>query len=243
MNWVLGGAITDHFVISAIGKLTVMLFGAATGDVISVLWLAGVGMITVGSAEHLLLDYRVGHLTGTSPRAMFQAQFFAALVGCFVTPLSYSLFISAFEITESGKYTAPGGVGLRALAVLFTDGFDSLPGHVLYFIVPTVLFGLANSLLNDFLPPRYTRYLPNTMAFALGFYVKASYPLNGLIGAGIKWIWTQVHAPTAKKYSSVVAGGMIAGEGLAAVSQALLSIVGVEQPRGMAISFGMPVAK
>merc|ERR1711972_843304 len=76
----LGGAITDTFVISAIGKLTVMIFGAATGDIVHVLWLAGVGMITVGSAEMLLADFRVGWLTGTSPRAMFKAQFCAALV-------------------------------------------------------------------------------------------------------------------------------------------------------------------
>ena len=235
----LGGALTGTFLISAAGKLMILIFGSLTGGVLSSLWIAGVGMITIGSTEQLLVDYQVAHLTKTSPSAMFKAQLIAATVGFFVTPLSYRLFMDAFEITSDGLFTAPGGVAMRALAVIFSDGWHQLPGNIAYFVLPSVLIGLTMSILNDILPEKHARYVPNTMAFAIGFMVNGSFAINTMLGALIRLVWSTFSPLSENNYCAIIAGGMIAGEGLAAISQAIMAIARVQPPEAMAISFGV----
>lgn len=233
----LGGALTGTFLISAVGKIVIIVFGSFSGSIMGALWLSGIGMITVGSTEQVLVDYQVAHLTKTSPRQMFKAQLVAAFIGVFITPLSYSLFMNAFEITENGHFTAPGGVALRSLAVMVVNGFSDLPGHIEYFIAPSIVLALLMSCANDFFPEAYRRYVPNAMAFSFGFYVNASFPLNMLIGQIVKYTWDKFDPSSQHRLGPIVAGGMIAGEGLAAVSQALVSMCGIESPQSMALSF------
>ena len=235
----LGGAITGTFLISAVGKLLLVILGPLCSSVMGALWISGVGMVTVGSTEQLLVDYYVGHVVGTSPRHMFIAQIFGASVGFFATPLSYQLFIDAFPITATGQFTAPGAVALRACAVLFVDGFDLLPLNVVYFVVPSALLALLFSVLNDLLPENQRQWVPNTMAFAIGFFVNGAYPINILIGGIIQAVWRKVNVKHNERFGAVVAGGLIAGEGLAAILQACLAMASIEAPSVLAVTFSV----
>jgi OPT family oligopeptide transporter len=54
----LGAALTDVGLVSAIGKFIIICFGSWAGDIITALWMAGLGMAAVGSSNDLLADYR-----------------------------------------------------------------------------------------------------------------------------------------------------------------------------------------
>jgi hypothetical protein len=71
---VLGGALTNIALVSAIGKFVIICMGHLSGDVVQALWLAGIGMVMIGSASDLIGDYKVGFLAGATSRNMLKAQ-------------------------------------------------------------------------------------------------------------------------------------------------------------------------
>ena len=235
----LGGALTGTFLISGIGKLLIVALGLWCPSVLGALWVAGLGMITVGSNEQLLVDYQVAHVTHTSPRELFQAQVIAATVGFIVTPLSFGVFLEAFPITESGAFTAPGGVALRALAVSVVSSELQLPQHLSTFLGGSILLALSLSLAQDLLSEssRWHKWVPTTSAFAIGFFVNGSFPLNALMGWTVKRVWQYWKPGHEQRLGPVVAGGWIAGEGLAAIAQAVFAIAGIHPSPRLAIDF------
>merc|ERR1712185_346514 len=130
----IGAAITDTALLSACGKLIIVVLGGFVPSFKHLLLIAGVGISIVGGTNDMLADYQTAYLLGTSPKSMFYGQVFGASLAVFVTPLSYSLLKKAFDISLDGSFTAPGALALRSLGVLFTQGFDILPKNSGYFI-------------------------------------------------------------------------------------------------------------
>eukprot|EP00808_Paulinella_micropora_P032277 g68502.t1 len=232
------GAMLGRVRVSAVGKFIIICFGAWSQSMLGVLWLAGLGMVTVGSSNDLLTDYKVAHLTRTPARAMFKAQVFGALVSCIFMPLVYALFLHAFPITPHGNFSAPGAVALRAMAALFVNGFSALPPHVGAFVLVFSVLCLINNLATDLGPPHLNPWLPNSIAFAVGGYIAPSFGLNPALGFLIAAGWRRRDPAQAKRCVATLGAGLIAGEGIAATMQALLALAGVEPPPSMAISFG-----
>lgn len=235
----LGSALTDTALISAIGKFILIVFSPFAGNITSALWLAGVGMVTVGSSNDLLSDYVVAHQTKTSPRNMFYAQLFAACTSLLMMPILYTTFLEAFPISASGngQFTAPGAVALRALAFLFSEGLSTVPPAALVLSVVTSVAVLINNILKDTLPKRYSKWLPASIAVAIGGYVAPSYAINPLIGFIIASVWLKKSRTNATTYLPALGAGLIAGEGLAAIVSAIVILAGGIAPVGMAIHF------
>ncbi|GFS28948.1 YELLOW STRIPE like 1 [Actinidia rufa] len=80
----------------------------------------------------LMQYFKIGNLTLTSPRAMLLSQAIGTAKGCVVSPLSFFLFYSAFDVgNPNGEYKAPYAVIYRNLAIWGVQGFSVLPCHCL----------------------------------------------------------------------------------------------------------------
>jgi len=236
----IGAAITDTALLSATGKMLIMILGAAIPEMQHLLIIAGLGIAVVGGTNDMLADYQTAHLLGTSPRAMFIGQLFGATVAAFVTPLSYQTLKGAFAITSTGAFTAPGAMALRDLSLLFTQGWDILPENSLFFVGAMAALALVNNVLKDALPEQYAKYLPNTMAFAIGGYVAdISYGVNPALGYMLAAWFRGAFPGSAEQLIPALAGGLIAGEGIGSVVQASLSVLGLDPPASLAIHFGV----
>eukprot|EP00808_Paulinella_micropora_P011468 g23921.t1 len=232
-----GAAETDVALVSAVGKFVIICMGDWVGTMNGILFLAGLGMVTVGSSGDLLGDYKVAALCGTPPRKMLQAQVIGAIPAVCVMPLIYRAFLAAFPITPAGNFTAPGAVALRALASMFTSGFGLLPPHVSLLVLAFALLALLNNLVRDFGPAAWRPYLPSSMGFVVGGYIAPAFGLNPFFGFLIAEAWRRSSPKSAAKLLPALSAGMIAGEGIGATLEAFVTLAGCAPPAGMAISF------
>ncbi|KAG9148411.1 hypothetical protein Leryth_023604 [Lithospermum erythrorhizon] len=98
-------------------------------------------------------DFKTGHLTLTSPRAMLVSQLFGTAVGCIVAPLTFFLFYNAFDVGDlDSEYKAPYALIYRNMAILGVRGLSALPSHCLQLCYGFFTFAVAANLLRDFVP-------------------------------------------------------------------------------------------
>jgi hypothetical protein len=63
-------------------------------------------------------------------------QLIGSAMGCFVAPLVFYMFYTAFPIGQDGSaYAAPYATVYRAMAILGTQGFSALPSHCLQLFI------------------------------------------------------------------------------------------------------------
>ena len=216
---------TDINPVGGMGKVTQLVYGAvAPGVMTTNLMAAAVTGAGASQAGDMMQDLKTGHLLGASPRKQFLAQLIGICFGVvFVVPV-YALFTASYEI-GGDKLPAPAAFAWKAMAELLAKGTDALPAFALEAALIAAIVGIVLPLLRKV--PKIAPYVPSGLAMGIAFIIPAFYSLVIVYGM-VGWlIWRRVSPGTVDKYNFALASGLVAGEGLMGIVNAVLTIFGV----------------
>jgi uncharacterized oligopeptide transporter (OPT) family protein len=176
--------------------------------------------ITAGAAAHsadLLTDLKSGYLLGGNPRKQTISQLFGVLAGTLVCVPVYQIVVDPKKL-GSPEMPAPSAKVWEAVARLFVEGFGKLrEQHVLEAVVIGAVLGVVLTLLEEFLPQRYRRWVPSATGLGIAGVVPAFNSISMFGGALAAWILSKASPKTDAMYTVSTASGLIAGESLMGV--------------------------
>ncbi|KAM0262794.1 hypothetical protein ACHAQJ_001588 [Trichoderma viride] len=241
-----GGAVTDTAPLTASSKASQLVFGGITKghypihDAQRINLIAGnIASGTADVATNLVSDFRVGFLLRTPPKLQFYAQAAGALVSIFLAPGIFVLFMAAYpcirdQTIEDCPFSAPSVVAWQAVAEAVTLPKLPIPlSSGIFAIVCGVVCAMQALIKNFYLVgPRekYRDYLPNWMSIGVAWVlgIDSGYANAILFGSITSWWWRKYFAKGFDTYAFSVAAGLVAGEGLAGVVNAALTLGGVD---------------
>jgi putative OPT family oligopeptide transporter len=211
--------------IGAIGKISQLSTGITSPeDTTANLMGANVAGGAAGQSADLLNDFKAGHLVGTPPQPQVVAQCFGVLTGSVVGSLVYLRLIpdpAHMLITE--EWPAPAVATWKVVAETLSRGLESIPTSALWAIAVAGAIGVAASLLEH---RRGSRWLPSMPAVGLAMVIPASLSITMFLGSLLAKTIERWRPNVAQRFVIAAASGLIAGESLAGVGQALLGILG-----------------
>ncbi|CAK7335819.1 unnamed protein product, partial [Dovyalis caffra] len=229
-----GAGLTDINMAYNYGKVALFVLAALSGRENGVVAaLAGCGLIksVVSVACILMQDFKTAQLTFTSPRAMFLSQVIGTAIGCVTAPSSFFLFYKAFDVGNPyGEFKAPYALIYRNMAILGVEGFSALPQHCLQLCYGFFAFAIAINLVRDFSPQKVGQWMPLPMVMGVPFLIGASFAIDMGIGSLFVLIWHKRNTKKAELMVPAVASGLICGEGLWTLPEAVLAIAQIRPP-------------
>jgi uncharacterized oligopeptide transporter (OPT) family protein len=204
--------------ISAMGKITQLTFGVMLRNNSTANLMAA--SITAGASAHsadLLTDLKSGYLLGGNPRQQTISQLFGVLAGTLVCVPVYAIVVTP-EKLGSDELPAPSAKVWQAVAEMFAKGLGALPPHTGKAILIGAIVGIVLTLLEEFLPPRYRRWIPSPTGLGIAGVIPAFNSLSMFAGAVIASIVARYDPKVDEKYTIPVASGLIAGESLMGVT-------------------------
>jgi OPT family oligopeptide transporter len=207
---------TDIAPLGAMGKMTQFFYAIASpGQPVTNLMTANV---TAGAASHtsdLLGDLKSGYILGAKPRQQFFAQLFGVAAGTLACVPAYNLLVPNADVLGT-KFAAPAALIWKATAEVLSFGLQAIPPSALNVAVYTIIFGIAVTLLEHFVPAS-RKWLPSPTGLGLGLVLPFGNSFSIFLGALVAWIVMRVNRPWGEKYIIPVSSGVIAGESLMAV--------------------------
>ncbi|AQK44936.1 Probable metal-nicotianamine transporter YSL11 [Zea mays] len=230
-----GSGLTDWSLASTYGKLAIFVIGAwagaSHGGVLVGLAACGVMMSIVGTASDLMQDFKTGYLTLASPRSMFISQVIGTAIGCVTAPCVFWLFYKSFDIGASGgAYPAPYAIMYRNMSILGVDGLSLLPKNCLTLCYIFFAVSFTINLIKDLVPKKVAKFIPIPMAAAIPFYLGPYFAIDMFLGSVILFFWEWKNKAEADSFGPAVASGLMCGDGLWALPQAVLSLANVKPP-------------
>jgi uncharacterized oligopeptide transporter (OPT) family protein len=209
---------TDVTPIGALGKITQLMYGfIAPSNITTNLMTAS---ITAGASSHsadLLTDLKSGYLLGGNPRKQTISQLFGVLAGTLVCVPVYAIIAQPAKLT-SGELPAPAAKVWAGVAELLAEGFHKLPQGALWAMAVGGALGIVLTLLEEFLPERYRKWVPSSTGLGIAGVVPAYNSISMFLGALLAWLLAKASPKTDEKYTVPVASGLIAGESLMGVA-------------------------
>lgn len=231
---------TDINPTGGMGKVTQLVFGGvgqttdagATALMTTNLMTAGVTAAGASQSGDLMQDLKTGRLLGASPRKQIIAQLFGIAAGVLVAVPIFKLFQAAGEADPeaaigSENVPAPAAQAWRAMAEVLSTGFENLPTHALWAILGGLFVGAFLPIFRRLAPEGVRTWIPSGLAFGIAFIIPAYYSVAMFLGAVILMVWKAASPTSAKLLAIAVASGLIAGEGLMGVVNAVLTVLGI----------------
>ena len=182
------------------------------------------GTIAVTS-EALMQDYKSGQVIGSNPRMLTIAQLIAAPVGSLATAIVYPLLRDKFGIGPEGL-SSPISVKWAGFAELLTQGFNALPKGCFIGLLVGMAVGIILTLLAEKLSEKAAERVPSPSAIGIGMLIPASVLITFVLGGVAQLIWAKLGAKSEETIRIPLASGLIAGEAILAVVQAILAATG-----------------
>lgn len=238
---------TDVNPISTVAKASQLIFGgvskgAAIAQNPARLLNLTAGVIAGGSAAQasdMTGDLKTGYLLRAKPRNQFIAQLFGSVVAIFLTSGLFILFTKAspciLHPPETGEctYSAPSVSAWVAVAIAVTSPKLPIPPSSGYTAIGLGIASVLTLLLKHFvIPKKYHPYIPNWNAIGLAFVVQQTfYPIAMAAGSAFNYFWHKRNPASYDMYMFAIAAGLLAGEGMGGVFQALLAVAKVDGSR------------
>ncbi|KIM46755.1 hypothetical protein M413DRAFT_261954 [Hebeloma cylindrosporum] len=235
---------TDVNPVSTVAKASQLIFGGIskgaglTGKPAQTLNLAA-GVIAGGSAAQasdMTGDLKTGYLLRAKPRNQFIAQLCGSVVSVFLTSGLFILFAKAspciIDVDQTGSctYGAPSVAAWAAVPVAVTSPKLPIPASSGYTAIALGIVSVATLLVRNYLiPKKYWGYVPNWNAIGLAFVVpQVYYSIAMAVGSSVNYFWMLRNPAGYDMYMFAISAGLLAGEGLGGVFQALLAVIGVD---------------
>jgi uncharacterized oligopeptide transporter (OPT) family protein len=211
--------------IGAIGKVSQLGTGVmAPGEMTANLIGANVAGGAAGQSADLLNDFKAGLAVDAPPRAQVLAQVFGVLTGSVVGTWVYLRLIpdpGAMLITE--EWPAPAVATWKVVAEALANGLGAVPESALWAVVIGIAVGVASALLEH---RRTPAWLPSMPALGLAMVIPASLSITMFLGSLVALTLARFNPSLAQRFVIAAASGLIAGESLTGVVEALLGIIG-----------------
>ncbi|MCB9523417.1 MAG: OPT/YSL family transporter [Myxococcales bacterium] len=216
---------TDINPVGGMGKVTQLVYGGlapgATGTNLMAAAITGAGASQAGD---MMQDLKTGHLLGASPRKQFLAQLIGIMAGVVLVIPVYSIFTSAYQVGGE-KLPAPAAHAWKAMAELLTKGFDALPAMAGTAVLVAGIVGIAIPLLRKV--DAIKKWVPSGLAMGIAFIIPAYYSMVMFYGLIAWFIWKKINPGAVSKLDFALASGLVAGEGLLGIVNAVLTMLEV----------------
>lgn len=137
----------------------------------------------------------------------------------------YNIFTTGYELGDD-KLPAPAAMAWKAMAELLAKGLDALPPQAGMAVLLATLVGIAIPLLRKV--ESIKDWVPSGLAMGISFIIPAYYSLVMFYGMVAWFIWKRRNPTAVEKFNFALASGLVAGEGLMGIVNAVLTILGVE---------------
>ncbi|RDB27912.1 hypothetical protein Hypma_002189 [Hypsizygus marmoreus] len=235
---------TDVNPVSTVAKASQLIFGGIAKasnlpqDPARTLNLTA-GVIAAGSAAQasdMTGDLKTGYLLRAKPKNQFIAQLCGSVVAVFLTSGLFILFTKAspciIDPPASGEctYGAPSVSAWAAVAIAVASPSLPIPPSSGYTAIALGIFSVICLLIKHiWIPKKYWGYVPNWNAVGLAFVVpQVFYSIAMAVGSTINFFWLRRSPASFDMYMFAISAGLLAGEGLGGVFQALLAVIGVD---------------
>ncbi|KAF9526157.1 OPT oligopeptide transporter [Crepidotus variabilis] len=233
---------TDVNPVSTVAKASQLIFGGitkASGLALKPAQTLNLtaGVVAAGSAAQasdMTGDLKTGYLLRAKPRVQFVAQLCGSVVAVFLCTGLFILFVKASPCILTGdtpcQYAAPSINAWAAVAVAVTSPKLPIPSSSGYTAIGLAIASVLTLVIrNFFIPKKYWGYVPNWNAIGLAFVVpQIQYSIAMAIGSILTFVWLKRSPVSYDMYMFPISAGLLAGEGLGGVFQALLAIIGVD---------------
>ncbi|KAL0569402.1 hypothetical protein V5O48_012567, partial [Marasmius crinis-equi] len=127
-------------------------------------------------------------------------------------------------------YGAPSVSAWGAVALAVTSPKLPIPKSSGYTAIGLSLAAVVTVCIKHwFVPKKYWPYVPNWNAIGLGFVVPQTYySIAMAVGSVFNYYWAKRNPKSFDLYMFAIAAGLLAGEGLGGVFNALLAVIGVD---------------
>ncbi|KAK0465543.1 oligopeptide transporter [Desarmillaria tabescens] len=210
------------------------------------------GVVSAGSAAQasdMTGDLKTGYLLGAKPRNQFIAQLCGSVVAIFLTSGLFILFTKATPCIlypdENGgtcTYGAPSVSAWAAVALAVASPNLPIPPSSGYTAIALSIFSVISVVVKHlWIPKKYWIYVPNWNAVGLAFVTpQVYYPIAMAVGSVFNYYWQKRNPAGYDMYMFAISAGLLAGEGLGGVFQALLAVIGVDGGSGYGTIIGCP---
>lgn len=237
--------VTDITPLTAASKASQIILGGATKgehwDITHAqrLNLLGGAMCNMGANQStdLVSDFRTGFLLRTPPKLQWYAQGLGTVVAIFLAPAMFQLFSTAYPCiidinAETCAFGIPSVSAWRATAVAVTDPTFPIPPASGFFAIGFSIFGSLMVIIRHYVwvgrLEWVKKYHPNMMCVGLAFVLaQTQYGTAMTIGSAFAYIWQKRNPENFDIYGYAVAAGLIAGEGIGGVINAVFQIAGI----------------
>ncbi|MBK5967750.1 MULTISPECIES: OPT family oligopeptide transporter [Thiorhodovibrio] len=214
--------------IGALGKITQLSFGALAPTNTTVnLMAANVTGGAAGQCSDLLHDLKTGMLVGARARLQSIAQVFGILSGALAGSAAYLILIpdpQAMLLTP--EWPAPAVATWKAVAEVLAAGLGSLPAGTVPAMAIAALMGIALAVAEALVPAERRHWVPSAPALGFAFVIPASISLALCLGALLGLLARALVPNWQRRFLIVAAAGLVAGESLVGVLDALLRMLG-----------------
>jgi uncharacterized oligopeptide transporter (OPT) family protein len=209
--------------IGAIGKVSQLTTGTlAPGETTANLLGANVAGGAAGQSADLLNDLKVGYLIGTPPHYQVIAQFFGILTGSVMGSIVYlQLIPDPVKMLVTDEWPAPAVATWKIVAETIGNGLESIPPSAIWAGACGTCLGMTGAWLQQRKPQVW---LPNVPAFGLAMVIPASISITMFLGSLVAKVIERYKPSIAQRFLVAAASGLIAGESLSGVANALLAI-------------------
>jgi len=213
--------------IGALGKVTQLTFGLINpASVTENLMTANVTGGAAGQCSDLLHDLKTGLLVGASIRAQALAQCLGVLVGSLAGSAAYLVLIpDPAAMLLSPEWPAPAVATWMAVAELFRDGLEAAPPGAVAAAVFGGMIGGVLAGLQQVFPRPWAVWLPSPVSIGLAFVIPAWNSLSLFLGAVAAEAAVRLGGTAARRLLLPVAAGLVAGESLAGVGTAVVTLL------------------
>jgi putative OPT family oligopeptide transporter len=216
---------TDINPIGGMGKVTQLVYGALSPAMSTNLLAAGITGAGASQAGDMMQDLKTGYLLGASPRQQFKAQLIGILAGVGFAVGIFFLFRVAYGAGNiDSPLPQPAAHAWRAMAEVLSKGLGTLPPNAVWAALGGLVFGAGLPIIRK-LAPRTAPYLPSGLAFGIAFIVQAYFSLTMFLGAVALLLWQARNKEAVNRFLFAVTSGLIAGEGLGGIINAILKML------------------
>ncbi len=217
---------TDTTPVGAMGKITQLTFGAlAPRQMTTNLMTACITAGVADSASDLLTDLKSGYVLGANARKQFLAQFAGIFIGTAVVVPAFYLIVPDVSVLGSTKFPAPAAQVWASVALLLSNGFESLHPTARLALVIGGLVGILIPAL-EILAPKTRKFLPSAMGLGLSFVIPFYNVLSMFLGGMVALLYAKWKPIAAEIYVIPTASGLIAGESLMGIFITLMGALG-----------------
>ncbi|KAH6714629.1 OPT oligopeptide transporter protein-domain-containing protein [Leptodontidium sp. MPI-SDFR-AT-0119] len=189
------------------------------------------------AATELMADFRVGFLLGTPIVQQFIAQILGNIFAIFLSPAVFILFTKAYPCIldttiDTCGFAVPAASAWKSIAIAVTSPTLPIPLESGICAIVLGIFSIVLVVIRHFYlvgsRAKYVPYVPNMSVVGLSMILPATcYNIAIAIGATFAYFWMKKYPVSANMYIYALAAGMIAGEGIGGVVNAIIQLAGV----------------